>query len=155
MSGAGGGRGRDRRRFGGSDRGSLALEAAILIPVVLAFVLMAVAAGRLQTTGSVVDAAARAGARAASLARTPEGARAAAAEAAGDVLAGRSVRCTQEPIGDPEYGSLDTAGGRLETVTVRVRCTVPLRDLLRFDGVPGEKTLTGEFTSVIDRYRGD
>jgi len=147
-------RGRDKRAPG-RDGGHVALEAALLIPVVLAFALMAIAAGRLQTSGAVVDAAARDGARAASLARTPEGAREAAAAAVGEVLADRNVRCNTEPVGPPVYGTLASAGGPLETVTVRVRCTVPLSDLLQFDGVPGQKTLTGEFTSVIDRYRGN
>ncbi|QKW22839.1 pilus assembly protein [Kitasatospora sp. NA04385] len=139
----------------GADRGSFAVEAAILVPVILSFALMAVAAGRLQTTGAVVDAAARAGARAASLARTPEGARQAAADAVGQALAARQVRCETEPTGDPEYGSLRTDGGTLTTVTVRVSCTVPLSDLLGLDGTPGSKTLTGTFTSVLDRYRGN
>ncbi|WP_217712109.1 pilus assembly protein [Kitasatospora sp. NA04385] len=123
--------------------------------MILSFALMAVAAGRLQTTGAVVDAAARAGARAASLARTPEGARQAAADAVGQALAARQVRCETEPTGDPEYGSLRTDGGTLTTVTVRVSCTVPLSDLLGLDGTPGSKTLTGTFTSVLDRYRGN
>ncbi|WP_035955354.1 TadE/TadG family type IV pilus assembly protein [Kitasatospora sp. NRRL B-11411] len=137
------------------ERGSFAVEAAVLVPVILGFALMAVAAGRLQTTGSVVDAAARAGARAASLARTPEGAQQAAADAVRTSLASRSVRCAAEPTGDPEYGTLDTDGGQLATVTVRVSCTVPLSDLLGLDGVPGHKTVTGTFTSVVDRYRGN
>ncbi|GAA4872427.1 TadE/TadG family type IV pilus assembly protein [Kitasatospora terrestris] len=137
-----------------SDRGSLALEAAMLLPVVLSFALMAAAAGRLQTTGSVVDAAARAAARAASLARSEDGARSAAAEAAAQVLGDRRLRCGQDPVGQPVFRDQPFAGGNLRTVTVRVSCRVALRDLLRFDGVPGEKTVTGEFTSVIDRYRG-
>ncbi|MFE1322256.1 TadE/TadG family type IV pilus assembly protein [Kitasatospora phosalacinea] len=138
-----------------ADRGSFAIEAALLVPVVLSFALMAVAAGRLQTTGAVVDAAARAGARAASLARSPEAARQDAADAVGQALAARSVKCTAEPTGDPQYGSLATTGGTLTTVTVRVSCTVPLSDLLGLDGVPGSKTVTGTFTSVLDRYRGN
>ncbi|WP_033222538.1 TadE/TadG family type IV pilus assembly protein [Kitasatospora phosalacinea] len=139
----------------GADRGSFAVEAAVLVPVILSFALMAVATGRLQTTGAVVDAAARAGARAASLARTPEGAQRAAAEAVGQALAARQVRCESEPAGEPEYGTLKTDGGTLTTVTVRVSCTVPLADLIGLDAMPGSKTLTGTFTSVLDRYRGN
>ncbi|MFF4339282.1 TadE/TadG family type IV pilus assembly protein [Kitasatospora sp. NPDC001540] len=137
------------------DRGSFAIEAAVLVPVVLGFALMAVAAGRLQTTGAVVDAAARAGARAASLARTPDAARQDAADAVRQALAARSVKCAAEPTGDPVYGTLATTGGALTTVTVRVSCTVPLSDLVGLDGLPGSKTVTGTFTSVLDRYRGN
>lgn len=140
-----------RRR---ADEGSVAVEAAILAPTLLAFVLIAVAAGRIQTTVGEVDAAARAGARAASLARTPEGARTAAADAVQDSLRGRGVDCTEEPTQDPVYGTIDTPTGPLDTVSVTVRCTVRLDDLL-LAGMPGGKTMTGRFTSVIDRYRGN
>ncbi|MFD9129756.1 TadE/TadG family type IV pilus assembly protein [Kitasatospora sp. NPDC059571] len=137
------------------DGGSVPIEAALLVPVVLAFVLMVVAAGRVQTTGAVVDAAARAGARAASLARTDDGADQAAADAVQGVLGRRGVHCRQDPGSPLTRGTLTTGAVQLGTVTVRVRCTVPLSDLLGVDGVPGEKTMTGEFTSVVDRYRGD
>ncbi|RKE22587.1 TadE/TadG family type IV pilus assembly protein [Streptomyces sp. TLI_171] len=144
---------RARRRE--RDRGSFAVEAAILVPVVLTFALMAVAAGRVQTTGAVVDAAARSGARAASLARTPEGAEQAAADAVAQALADRGVQCATEPVGAPEYGTIGSGAGQLTTVTVRVACTVAFGDLLELDGIPGHKTITGTFTSVVDRYRGD
>ncbi|KDN81637.1 TadE/TadG family type IV pilus assembly protein [Kitasatospora cheerisanensis] len=137
------------------DRGSFAIEAAILVPVVLAFALLAVAAGRVQTTGAVVDSAARSGARAASLARTPEGARQAAADAVSQALDDRGVQCATEPVGEPEYGILNTGDGQLTTITVRVSCTVAFGDLMELDGLPGHKTLTGTFTSVVDRYRGN
>jgi Flp pilus assembly protein TadG len=140
----------DRRR---RDRGSAALEAAIVAPVLVAFVLIAVAAGRIQSTGGVVDAAARSGARAASLARTPEGAEQAAADAVREVLRGQGSRCEQAVNPPVEYGTLDTPAGRLDTVTVRVSCTVRLSDLL-VDFVPGSKTMTASFTSVLDHYRG-
>ncbi|MFJ1792583.1 TadE/TadG family type IV pilus assembly protein [Kitasatospora griseola] len=137
------------------DRGSFAIEAAILVPVVLAFALMAVAAGRVQSTGAIVDAAARSGARAASLARTPEGARQAAADAVTQALEDRHVQCATEPVGEPEYGILNTDGEPLTTITVKVSCTVAFGDLMELDGLPGHKTLTGTFTSVVDRYRGN
>ncbi|MFJ1751363.1 TadE/TadG family type IV pilus assembly protein [Kitasatospora sp. NPDC088134] len=137
------------------DRGSFAVEAALLIPLILTFALMAVAAGRLQTTGAIVDAAARSGARAASLARTPEGARRAAEDAVAQSLAERGVSCAAEPVGDPEYGTVGADGGQLTTVTVRVSCTVAFADLMELDGIPGHRTVTGSFTSVVDRYRGN
>lgn len=140
-----------RRRRG--DEGSAALEAAILAPVLVAFALIAIGAGRIQSTGGVVDAAARSGARAASLARTPEGAQQAASDAVSEVLRAQGVRCDQAVAPPVEYGTLDTPSGQLDTVTVRISCTVRLDDLL-VDFVPGSKTMTGSFTSVLDRYRG-
>jgi len=135
------------------DSGSVAIEAAILAPVLLTFVLIAVVAGRIQTTGGVVDAAARSGARAASLARSADGAQQAAAEAVQEVFKDRGVRCTDATGSPVEFGTLETPTGTLRTVTVKVSCTVSL-DYLLVAGTPGTKTMTSTFTSVVDRYRG-
>ncbi|WP_354643311.1 TadE family protein [Kitasatospora camelliae] len=140
-----------RRR---GDRGEVAVEVALLAPVLVAFVMIIVAAGRVQSTGAVIDAAARAGARAASLARTPEGAEEAALEAVRSTLDESQVRCAVPRDGLVGHDRLDTPSGPLETVTVRVSCTVPFGDLMSVDGLPGEKTFTGEFTSVVDLHRG-
>ncbi|BFV56017.1 pilus assembly protein [Kitasatospora sp. CMC57] len=140
-------------RIGADDRGSAALEAAIVAPVLVVFVLIAIAAGRIQSTGGVVDAAARSAARAASLARTPEGAQQAADQAVREAVGGQEARCRELSTLPVEYGTLDTPTGRLNTVTVRVSCTVLLSDLL-MDAVPGSKTMTASFTSVLDHYRG-
>lgn len=140
----------------GRDRGSFAIEAAILVPFVLGFALMAVAAGRIQTTAAEVDAAARSGARAASMARTPEGADRAARDAVEQALADRHVRCTREPFDGPEYTPPDPQNGTgLGSYTVRVSCTVSYADLLRLDGAWGSKTFIGTFVSVQDRYRAN
>ncbi|GAA2238966.1 MULTISPECIES: TadE family protein [Kitasatospora] len=137
----------------GTDRGSVAVEAALIIPAVVLFVMIAVVAGRIQTTGGVVDAAARSGARAASLARSPEGARQAAQDAAQEVFRDQRVPCSDAETAPVEYGTIDTPTGQLTTVSVTVSCKVAL-DYLSFGGVPGSRTMTGRFTSVIDRYRG-
>ncbi|MFJ9517300.1 TadE/TadG family type IV pilus assembly protein [Kitasatospora sp. NPDC101801] len=140
-----------RRR--GGEQGSAALETAIVAPVLVVFVLIAIAAGRIQSTGGVVDAAARSGARAASLARTPEGAQQAAGDAVLEVLRGQGVQCAQAVSPPVEYGTLNTSAGPLTTVTVQVSCTVRLSDLL-VGLTPGSKTMTASFTSVLDHYRG-
>lgn len=136
----------------GPDAGSFAIEAAIIAPVVVLFVLIVVVVGRIQTTGGVVDAAARAGARAASLARTQEGAQQAAEQAAREVLTQQHVPCTDESVSPVVF---DPAGAdaQPETVSITVTCTVSLGHLT-VDGAPGSKTMVGEFTSVVDRYRG-
>jgi Flp pilus assembly protein TadG len=141
------------------DRGAVAVEAAMLVPFVLVFVLIAVAAGRIQTAGGVVDSAARAGARTASLARAQADPQAGGSDKVVDsavqaVLKDQDLVCARESTDPPQYGTLATPAGPVGTVTVTVHCTVRLDDLL-LAGLPGSKTMTGEFTSVIDRYRGN
>ncbi len=136
----------------GPDTGSVAVEAAILAPAVVALVLIVAAVGRIQTTGGVVDAAARAGARAASLARTPEGAQQAAEDAMRDVFAKQHVPCDDLQISPVASTEVTIGTEVLESVDVKVTCTISFGYLL-VDGMPGSKTLTGRFSSVIDRYR--
>lgn len=152
--GRGVGRGVGRDTAARQDAGAVPVEAALLLPVVLAFVLIVIAAGRVQSTGAVVDSAARAGARAASLAGEAS-ARDAAENAVRDLLGRREVHCTHDPTTGVGFGTVPSPGGGLDTVTVRVSCTVPLSDLLGVNGLGGQKTMTGEFTSVVDRYRGE
>ncbi|WP_371478257.1 TadE family protein [Kitasatospora sp. NBC_00315] len=136
----------------GPDRGSVAIEAALLAPVLLTFVLLAVAAGRIQTAGGTVDAAARAGARTASISRVDrESAGRQAEDTVREVLRQDGVSCGRTFI-DVTWGELDAPAGPLETVTVAVDCEVGLSDLL--PGLPGTRNMHGGFTSVVDRYRG-
>ncbi|WP_441249027.1 TadE/TadG family type IV pilus assembly protein [Kitasatospora sp. McL0602] len=132
------------------DTGSVAVEAAILAPAVVMLVLIVALVGRIQSTGGVVDAAARAGARAASLERTREGAQQKAEAAMRDVLDRQHVACAELSV--PPVVFTPGAGG-LVTVHAEVRCTVRF-DRLTLNGVPGRTELTGQFASVVDRYRG-
>lgn len=136
----------------GPDRGSVAIEAALLAPVLVSFVLLAVAAGRIQTAGGAVDAAARAGARTASITRSADGLEESATNAARDVLRQDGVSCRDVGI-TLTPGTLATPAGQLDTLTVTVTCPVGLSDLV-VAGLPGSKELVGTFTSVVDRYRG-
>ncbi|MGW2841889.1 TadE/TadG family type IV pilus assembly protein [Streptomyces sp. NPDC001493] len=133
------------------DRGSEAIQAAIITPLLIMFVCMAVAAGRLVTSGSKVDAAAEDAARAASIERTYGAATAAASAAAARSLDDQGIACTSTRV------SVDAAGlnlpvGQVGYATVTVECTVAFSDLL-LPGAPGAKTLRGSFSSVIDAYR--
>ena len=132
------------------DQGSIAIEAAILVPAILLFLLLIIAAGRLETTRGVVDAAARDAARSASLARTEAGATTAAEDSATATLDQEGVACQgQQAVGvDYQPGTQDQAG----SVKVTVVCAVPLGDLA-VPGLPGSKTVTSSFTSVLDLYR--
>ncbi|WP_405444615.1 TadE/TadG family type IV pilus assembly protein [Streptomyces erythrochromogenes] len=145
--GSGGGwRGRLRE-----DRGSEAIATAIVAPLLLMLLCTAIAGGRIVTSGSKVDAAAEDAARAASISRTHAGAESEAAEAAARSLNDQGIRCASTST------SIDTSGlavplGQVGTVTVTISCTVPLSDLL-LPGMPGSKTMTSTFTSVVDAYR--
>ena len=75
------------------ERGSVSLEAALLIPGIVLLVMLMVFAGRVTAAKSGVANAAYAAARAASLERSPGSARSAATSAATEVLGQQSLRC--------------------------------------------------------------
>ncbi|WP_380281250.1 TadE/TadG family type IV pilus assembly protein [Kitasatospora purpeofusca] len=137
----------------GRDGGSAAIEAAIVMPVVVALILVAVAAGRVQTAGGTVEAAARSAARTASMARSVDGMDDAAKKAAEDALRQQGVHCRSSDV-EVGHGELVSHGVTLATVEVTVWCEVGLGDLIGGPDVPLTKTLTGRFVSVVDRYRG-
>jgi Flp pilus assembly protein TadG len=133
------------------ETGSATLELAILAPAVLALLSLVIVAGRIEIAGGAVDRASAAAAREASLARTPEAARQAAAQAAMDSLTGNDLRCSEVSV------TVDTSGfsvavGQAAQVTARISCTVGLSDI-GAPGMPGSRTLTAETTSTLDRYR--
>ncbi|MFF2952595.1 TadE/TadG family type IV pilus assembly protein [Kitasatospora sp. NPDC057965] len=136
-----------------SDGGSTAVEAAIIAPAVVALILVAVAAGRVQTAGGTVEAAARSAARTASLARSVDGMDGAAKAAAEHAMEQQGVHCRTSKV-EVRHGELVSHGATLATVEVTVRCEVGLGDLIGGPDVPLTKTLTGWFVSVVDRYRG-
>ncbi|MFE4088960.1 TadE/TadG family type IV pilus assembly protein [Streptomyces sp. YIM B13502] len=142
-----------RRLIGtrGGDEGSVAIEAAIVIPPLIMFVCLAIAGGRIVTSGSKIDAAAEDAAREASIHRTAASAQSAAQAAAAESLDDQGIACASSSV------TIDTSGlsvpvGQVGTVAVTVTCTVNLSDLL-LPGVPGAKSLTSTATSVVDQYR--
>ncbi|MFJ4093343.1 TadE/TadG family type IV pilus assembly protein [Kitasatospora sp. NPDC089913] len=145
--------GRAVRSGRGRDGGSAAIEAAIVAPAVVALILVAVAAGRVQTAGGTVEAAARSAARTASLERGGTVAMdAAAKKAAADAMRQQGVYCGKSSV-TVKHGKRSNQGVVWETVEVTVTCEVYLADLLGGPNVL-PKTLTGWFVSVVDRYRG-
>ncbi|MFF5922794.1 TadE/TadG family type IV pilus assembly protein [Streptomyces flavochromogenes] len=135
-----------------SDRGDAAIEAVVVVPLLIAIALVFIAGVRLSLAAQKTDAAAQAAARAASLERTPTAGQSAARAAASDALGERNQACTSTRV------TVDTSGlgarlGQISSVTVTVTCTVPLGDLLLFGGGPGVRTMTSSFTSIVDAYR--
>lgn len=137
-----------RRHPPSTDSGSAAAEMVLIAPLLIMILLLIVAAGRLVDGRLQVDSAAMQAARAASLARDPATAADQATATAQAALASEHITC------DPLSVSPDLAafrpGGQ---VTVRVSCTVSLAGLALLH-LPGAQTLTAQFTSPIDVYRG-
>ena len=128
--------------------GSASLELALVTPVLLLMLLFVVALGRLGEARADVDAAAAQAARAASIARTPAGARTAATDTASAALDARSLPCSGLDV------VVDTSafrpGGQ---VVVDLTCTVPLGQLGGI-GLPGAKRLQSTAIAVVDVFRG-
>ncbi|MET8288350.1 TadE family protein [Streptomyces sp. NPDC005132] len=139
----------------GSDEGSAAIEAAIILPALIMFLCLAIAGGRLVTSGSKIDSAAEDAAREASIHRTTSAAQSAAQSAAhaaaAESLNDQGIACSSTSV-NVDTGGLSVPVGQVATVTVTVTCTVPLSDLL-LPGVPGARTLTSTASSVVDQYR--
>jgi Flp pilus assembly protein TadG len=126
------------------DRGTVSVELAIGVPMLVLTVLFAAAAFVMARANLDVNSAASAGARAASLARSAPAARTAANDAANTNLAGRCTRLSVE---------VDTGGfHRGGQVRVTVSCTVTTHGLTGI-GLPGNTTFTATATSPIDVYR--
>ncbi|GGJ60726.1 TadE family protein [Streptomyces brasiliensis] len=133
------------------DEGSAAIEAAILLPALIMFLCMALAGGRIVTSGAKIDAAAEDAAREASIHRTAAAAQSAAQAAAAESLTDQGIHCASTSV-SINTGGLSVPVGQIGTVTATVTCTVKLSDLL-LPGTPGAHTLTSTATSVVDQYR--
>ena len=129
------------------ERGTAATELVLATPVLVALMLFVVLCGRLAAAGHDVDAAAESAARAASLHTTPDGASAAAQDAATVVLADRHLTCAGLTVAT-DTSQLAPGG----MVIVDVTCAVDLADVALI-GVPGTKTVTARAIEPIDRYR--
>ncbi|RSN14857.1 hypothetical protein DMH25_07585 [Streptomyces sp. WAC 01325] len=132
------------------DEGSAAIEAAVILPALIMFLCLAIAGGRIVTSGAKIDAAAEDAAREASIHRTAGAAQAAAHTAAAESLNDQGITCASTRV-TINTGGLDVPVGQVATVTATVTCTVNLSDLLL--PLPGARTLTATSTSVVDIHR--
>jgi Flp pilus assembly protein TadG len=135
------------RRRCADDSGRTTLEVVVLAPLLILLLLFTVYCGRIVSAKLDVSSAARSAARAASLARTTDGARQQATDAATGTLGAHSRIC-----GDPQI-TIDTTDMRPGgSVTATITCTVPVGDL--FLSAVRTKRLTASSTSPIDVFRG-
>ncbi len=134
---------RPPRRPGG-DGGSVSVEIALSVPLIVLLLFLLTAAVHLGRAAIDVNSAAAAAARAASLARTAPTATTAARNAATANLAGQ---CASLSV------TVDTSAfHRGGAVTVTVACTVTTHGLTGIS-IPGSVTTRAASTSPIDRYR--
>lgn len=132
-----------------SERGSVAVEAAVIAPALVALLLLVVLAGRVVQAEADVQRAASAAARAASLRQFPSGATEAARQAAATNLAATGVSCADLDA-DVDTSAFHAGG----TVVVTLRCTASLHDVALL-AVPGERTFVARSAAPIDRYRSE
>jgi Flp pilus assembly protein TadG len=134
-------------RLQSEERGSVTAELVLLTPLLILLLLFVVGLGRLAGARIEVDGAAAQAARAASIARSPEGATLAAKQTATSALGSDHITCAQLSV------STDTAqftpGG---SVAVTVTCTVSLSELTGLR-VPASESVTNRSVAVIDQYR--
>jgi Flp pilus assembly protein TadG len=135
------------RQPGAGERGSAAVEITLLTPLLAILLLFVVFLGRVTEAQAVISDAAHQAARAASIAPSPGAAAAQARQAAGTALSGRGLACQSFTV-NVGLGRFRPGG----TVRATVTCTTALSDLALLK-VPGSRTLSASFTSVIDTYR--
>lgn len=137
------------RRLHHGQRGAVSTELAVLAPLLIAFMLLVVFAGRVaQVEGDVANAAHEA-ARAASLVGAPQTAIEAATETAEANIAEGAVACRRLDIVVDTTGF--DAGGQ---VTVTVTCEAAFSDIAML-AVPGSRTFVATAVEVIDTFRAD
>ena len=123
-------------------------ELVILTPLLILFLLLVVAFGRIGGTRIDIDGAANEAARAASTARDAGGADREASATAASALAGDHIGCAHLNV------AVDTSafhpGG---SVAVTVSCAVALKDVTGLR-LPTDKVLSATAVAPVDRYRG-
>ncbi len=131
------------------DRGSVAVEVAVVAPAFVFLMLLVTFAGRVAEAEANMTSAASEAARAASLRQHPADATTDAEAVVAVNLSAAGIDCV-ELIVAVDTGDFAPGG----TVTVELSCTTSMADVTLL-GVPGTRTFTSSATEVIDRYRGD
>ena len=135
-----------------NERGAAAVEITLLVPVLVIFLGLLIAGGRLWFARTAVIEAAHTSARAASLARTAAQATADGQSAATASLSTAGLVCVDRSvvIGTAAYR---VPVGTPATVTSTISCGVLFSDIL-LPGMPGSIALSGQGAAALDTYRG-
>lgn len=131
------------------ERGSAALEMAVVAPAILGIIALMIFGGRYALATQTVNAAASAAARAASIERTAGAAKSSAAATAAATLSNQDLRCLSTQV-DVDTSGFETAVGQAAMVEVSVTCEVSMAGLV---GMPGSLTLSSAALSPLDMYR--
>src|SRR6478736_1119340 len=139
---------RPARPAGDRDRGSMTTEFVVLAPIMIVVVLLLVVGlGRYAHGKQLVEQAAAAAARAASLTSTTAQARTRAGQAATGSLSDAGLSCTGMTT-DVDTGSFRPGG----VVTVTVTCTADLSGLA-LSGLPGAATMSATGRVPLEAFR--
>lgn len=137
-----------RRRAGGSsDRGSIAIEMAFLVPVLLLILALVWAYGRVAWANGHLDSGVRDAARVATQARSLAEAQEAAVRVVGEAT--EAVPPCRSTLEVSVQGTWQPGA----TITVSASCLYRLDDI-GLPGVAGEMNPSTQFSSVLDRHRG-
>ncbi len=136
----------------GQQRGSVAVEFALVVPVLVLLVGLVVGGARTWLARATVEQAAGAAARGISQARDPGGATRVARELAAAQAAVGGLRCLRLGV-EVDVTALATQPGRPAVVSATVSCDVPLGDVL-VPGWPGVVLVEASAEAVVDRFRG-
>ncbi len=134
-------------------RGSMSIEAVIIIPAFLVFLSLIIAIARVAIAESDVHAAAVEGVRHALRQPHSSDGDHIAYQAASDHLAKEGITCLTLEI-TTETTALNLTPGQPGSLTATITCVVPLADLV-VPGMPGQVTLTESFTTMINAYTGE
>lgn len=133
------------------DRGAVAVELALVVPALVLVLGLLVAGGRLWFARTTVVEAAQSAARAASLARSAEGAGAEGRAAGQASLGTAGLVCSATSV-QVETAAFAVPVGTPATIRSTVGCTVSLGDIV-LPGLPGAIRLTGQGAAALDTYR--
>lgn len=131
------------------DRGSVALELAVIAPGLVALLGLVAGYGRFSSVTGLVETAARDAARVATQARTLPAAETRAREVVASILAAAPPSCAGS--GETRVSGTFEPG---QTITVTVSCTVSFGDLAYLGGGGGGQRVERAFSSPLDDYRG-
>ena len=120
----------------------------ILTPILLLLFMFLLACGRYFQTSSLLESAARDGARSASQSRSLNEAQGRVDDAVNRTM-GQAVKSCKETAA----GTITTAFTAGTPLSVEVTCTINYRDLGLL-GIGGDTRITKRFTSSVDPYRG-
>jgi Flp pilus assembly protein TadG len=132
------------------DDGYAPVELAPVAIVLIIFLALAIAAGRITIASLAVQAAARDAARQASIARSPQDAVSAAIASAQAALSNDHLNCA--PVVSVNTAGFAVPAGQPAQVSATVTCNVSLAGLT-FPGIPGSRTITYTFVSPLDVFR--